>query len=68
MFSYIHVCCSFFHIRLLSIYIAVALNSWSDNSNISATYEPGSDSSSVSSHCVFSFSMCIFFSKNETGC
>lgn len=42
---------------MLPAYYIIGLNSWSDNSNISAFSESGSDARSVSSNRVFGFSM-----------
>lgn len=58
------------HNSNLSILIKIVLNCQSDNSNIPAIYESGSDAWSLSSNCIFlSFSRpCNFFPDGQKWC
>lgn len=56
-----------FSIRHLSIFVVIVLNSWSDNSNISALSEPGSTACFVSSNCAFGDLACFVILLFRTG-
>lgn len=50
---------STFSVISLSVLIIVILNFWSNNSSLSAIFDPISDSFSVSSNCVLCLSVCL---------